>query len=201
MGHLSSTNLKLIKFISPQKSKVSKVKNSKVKNSVKAVKKTPRKSASHQQSMDPKTGALLPNDVFFFHIAPRLPIDTRLALRVPPRPLVRDMHTDNVISLALKSRAVNAFPEILHQKLHEYRIPLPYKTPSTHTRCYTVSYDYSGKYVVLDGRLPPYVHDDATRISVFIGLWPYVWPGTVVEHVFIPADPCRPPRCCLLTST
>ena len=123
--------------------------------------------------MDPKTWALLPNDVFFVHIAPRLPIDTRLALRVPPRPLARDMHTDNVISVALESRAVNAFPEILHQKLHTYRIPLPSKT-STHTLCYTVYYDYSGKYVVLDGRLPPYVHDDATRISVSIGLWPYV---------------------------
>ena len=153
------------------------------------------------QLMDPKTWALLPNDVIFVHIAPRLPIDTRLAMRVPPRPLARDTHTDNVISLALESRAVNAFPEILHQKLHAYRIPLPSnKALPTHTLCYTVSYDYSGMYAVLDGRLPPYVHDDATRIRVSIGLWPYVCVGTVVAHVFIPADPCRPPRCCLLAS-
>ena len=78
----------------------------------------------------------LPEAVFINHIAPWLPIDTRISLQIPPKPLVRCKYTDELITISLLNRKKNTLSH--GPKTYSYLIPNLYK----------IFYDYSGIHMV-----------------------------------------------------
>jgi hypothetical protein len=127
---------------------------------------------------------LLPEELFINHIAPFLPIDTRLSLNVLPKKLVRCSQLDKLITSSLLSKNVNSLSKTLNT--HTYLVPL------TNGNYYIIYYDYGGIHYI-------YRRDDTTyiRISIVRKLEQVSGiscvPG-IVAHIVIPEDPRKLPN-------
>jgi hypothetical protein len=132
--------------------------------------------------MDP-IWQLLPEELFLNHIAPFLPIDTRLSLNVLPKKLVRCSQLDKLINSSLVSKNVNSLSKALNT--HNYLIPL------ANGNYYIIYYDYGGIRGIYKGDDTTYIRISIVRKLEQISGISCV-PG-IVAHIVIPEDPRKLP--------
>lgn len=120
----------------------------------------------------------LPSCIFYAHIAPLLPIDTKIGLRVPPTRIHIDSVVEDKIAASLLSRLNNVL--ITHgAPCLTYLIPLPpapVQVPKVLGSyvpfpCYMIHYNYSGTYVPRR-KISPRLRDDAIVIWVTRMVYP-----------------------------